>query len=250
MEGCYGPEASKGDCYYGALDSDTTIALVGDSMSLQWFGAAQQAAITQGWRLLMMPMSSCPITDVRVIRPPVDTAASRACHDFGRQVVDRLIKERPAVAILAARNGFQEAIDSNGVDYGKEDAKALIAAGAARYVTELRNAGIKVVVMRDTPSFPYEVLACVAENLNQPGDCDIALNSTSLQDTAVLRKAVVAAGAVWIDGVNWLCPGGKKCSVMDGQMIKFRDDHHMTLVFSQTLAPVFGQQIKRVLESP
>ncbi|MEI8080436.1 MAG: acyltransferase family protein [Actinomycetes bacterium] len=247
LPGCYGPEASTGDCYYGVLDSDTTVALIGDSMSLQWFGAAQQMAIANGWRLLMMPMPSCPITDVRVMKPPPDLETSRACHEFGRQVVDRLIRERPAVAILAARNGYQETMDTSGASYGPEESKALIAAGTARYVTELRNAGIKVAVMRDTPSFPSRVPSCVAENLAVPTDCDITVDSATLPDTSQLRKAVQAAGSSWVDALNWVCPGGKTCSVVDGSMIKFRDDHHMTFVFSQTLAPRLGDVIKRVM---
>ncbi|MEI6620525.1 MAG: hypothetical protein WCP28_01285 [Actinomycetes bacterium] len=53
---CYGSASSKADCYYGKLDSTTTVALVGDSHSAKWLGAAQAAdVLSRRWSVDQVP---------------------------------------------------------------------------------------------------------------------------------------------------------------------------------------------------
>ncbi|MEI8080435.1 MAG: acyltransferase family protein [Actinomycetes bacterium] len=248
-KGCYGPESSRTDCYYGVLGSKTTIALTGDSHSMQWYGAALAMANSRGWRLHMMPMPSCQIADVRLGKPLVDADNSDDCRRFGREVIDRLIREHPAVVMLSARNGYQEAVDADGRTRTPEESKQLIADGTARYVAELRAAGITVVFLRDTPTFAGSVPTCVAEHLANPSDCDVTLDTSSLTDTTAMAQAVQASGAVWVDTLPWVCPTGPTCTAVDDALIKYRDEQHMTYMFSATLADELGRKIKSLLAS-
>ena len=51
-------------CEFGDLDSDTTVALVGDSKAAQWFTPVERIADKAGWRLVVIAKNGCQFADV------------------------------------------------------------------------------------------------------------------------------------------------------------------------------------------
>jgi len=56
-------ESEVKDCVFGAEDSETTVALVGDSHAAQWFPALEKLADDQGFTLHVFFKSGCPYMD-------------------------------------------------------------------------------------------------------------------------------------------------------------------------------------------
>ncbi|MEI8080424.1 MAG: acyltransferase family protein [Actinomycetes bacterium] len=246
---CYGPESVDNDCYFAKTDSATTVALIGDSHAQEWFGATEGAAKAAGWRLSFASMPGCPIADVTLADRFNANARWADCVTYQQTVVHRMLADRPALVVFAARNGSQRAYDADGTLLEPGPSKKLIAEGTASNVRQLRAAGLKVVVLRDTPLFPSDVPACVTKNLNTVRNCDVRFNDKSLPETDSLKTAVEAAGAVWIDGLSWVCPEPGSCTAVDKGMVKFRDTDHMTYTFSKTLSGRLGAELNRAISA-
>ncbi len=103
----------------------------------------------------------------------------------------------------------------------------------------LREAGTKVTFFLDTPASQRDVPTCVGEQLDDVRLCIIARERSFKfpKRRAAVAQAVTAAGFETIDPANWLCAPAA-CPVIVGNVLVYRDESHMTAVYSRWLAPM------------
>jgi hypothetical protein len=109
-------------------------------------------------------------------------------------------------------------------------------------LTQLTEAGIDVIVIRDTPRMRRDFASCL---LRQGGaTCDVpraeAVNPGAPDATAA--REVPGKIAV-LDLTDRICDGTMCPLVKEGSIV-YRDRHHLTAAFARTLADEFQRQLE------
>ncbi|WP_316042349.1 acyltransferase family protein [Nocardiopsis sp. CNR-923] len=184
-DGCQASqEATAPDtsCVYGVEDAERTVAVVGDSHGAQWIPALEELALERDWRLVALTKSACAFTDTLTSRG--DAVPYEECRTWNRAVVEELLDLRPDLVFTSSSAMADPAEEVPGRDSG-----ALMAEGMGRLWNRVGEAGIDVVVIRDTPRTREDVLECLAANADDLSRCDRsedeALRLPDPQETAV-----------------------------------------------------------------
>ena len=232
---------STGTCLYGDLKSSTTIALFGDSHALSWFPAVERVALRERWRLLSLTMSTCSPADIPIWNGAL-THVNAACATWRAATIKRLVKERPAIILVAGTRGFAAASAPGTALVGEARVRTW-AAGMARTLAQLVPASGKVIIMADTPLSLVDPPVCLAKNPNSVLACATpvakAINSGWLDHE---RDAAEHGGAGFIDPSLWICPSSP-CPAVIGNLLVYRNPGHLTATFVATLAARLDQAI-------
>jgi hypothetical protein len=235
-------DTSTTGCLFGDPEGDYDVAVVGNSKTLQWLPALEQVALLNGWRLSVHTKTMCELT----------TAATRMndrevypeCDTFNRRMLDRLVKERPDLVVTA--------LDARKLRLTKREASAdevdrVRVRGVQRAWRTLTDAGIRVAVVAASPRLPMDVPECLEDHRSRPAACDVprAAAYEDVWDTAAgERAAAQVAGTTYIDLNPWICPGDT-CTTVIGGVVVYRDGHHLTRTYVETLAPRLARGLER-----
>ena len=211
-------------CEFGAKDGVLRVALVGDSHAAQWLPALEEIARRRHWLIITHTKSSCPFIDTMIASP---NAAS--CAEWNRRVVRRLIDARPDVVVTSL-------IYNYAVPGAAADTSERLAEGLEKTWSQLTSQGIGVVAIRTTPHFPYDVADCVASHEHDAGSCGLAKDKAVLAVDPITMAAARSPRVTLVDMNGFICPADR-CSPVVGNVLVYRDKHHLTATYAATLAP-------------
>ncbi|MCR8669841.1 acyltransferase family protein [Agrococcus sp. HG114] len=245
-EGCHADVATvvPRACDWGR--GDRVIAVVGDSHAAQWLPAVQQIGESRGLRVVSLTKSNCPLTDST---PALASGggAYHQCSAWNRAVMDRLLEDPPSL-VLTSNADFDLWIDGSAVD-GAADETA-VAAGMASAWRELEDAGVDVVVVRDTPAPSFAIGACVANEATRLERCAIdralALSGAGRGQQLALQREPRATA---IDLNEHICDADR-CPAVIGGAVVYRDRGHLTSTYVSTLTGALEQELDRVALLP
>jgi peptidoglycan/LPS O-acetylase OafA/YrhL len=239
--------SSKPDpnCTFGDPDGEITVALVGDSHAEQWFPALRAAADNNGWRLLAFTRRSCPAADVAVVELRTTTAYEE-CANFREGVLAQLSAAGGADVIIIGRSHNYAGITLNeaGEPASPEEFDRLWLEGAERSYASLATVGDALVQLMDTPWAPFDVPTCVSANITDPVACAFDPNTQAHLDSTMVdieREAAVRHPVDFRDPTGLFCSEMACPTVTPEGIIVFRDSHHMTKTFSESLHLWAGQ---------
>jgi hypothetical protein len=228
----------------GDTTSSTTIALIGDSHAAMWMPAFQQIAAQQHWRLDLMAKEACPIMDVHV-----GTAFRRLiesfqyCEQWRAEIMARLKAQPPRLVVVSVFRGY-------GVDEIMTGFKAYNPAwldGLTRLVRQLRDIGTQVLVLGPIPGPHTNVPICLSGNLDDATACaptrSAAVDQSGITDEAA---AITAGGGQYADLSDLFCTA-QRCPVIVGNTLVYMDVSHLSIPYSQQLAPAIGALTDRAL---
>lgn len=223
-------------CTFGDTENPvSTIALVGDSVAGQWFPALNAIAQERHWKLLLNLHSACPWSATMTVTS--DGKDYTSCHDWGKKLTASLLKEKPDVVLTSARPTLGTS-QHNDVD---ETSWQQIATGAVTYWDTLRSAGIPVVPLIETPELGKDVPECLARTRNDFDECSVPRSKALAAGTPMAVAAEQAK--VRSVAVNDLICGSKTCRPVVGNVLVYRDKHHITRTFMLTLTPFVEQRL-------
>jgi peptidoglycan/LPS O-acetylase OafA/YrhL len=261
--GCFAAWAAgpAKECRYLPDTGHGDVVEVGDSHAAMWFPAVEQMAKANGWGLRFWGRNSCPFADItkQVNGPYIKCDAWRA------DVVRRLVAAKPSLVIIAGLDSALPAMyqrDASGKPtpklVGGTVGRQLYQDGLAKNLKILQDAGIRTLVIHDTPGYPQAMSApdCV---LAHPGD----LNACSLPRSQALPGAPNDLGAATevdaaarnghglvstIDFTSVFCHGGR-CYQVIGPTIAYRDFNHLTSEMVLRLEPALAHAAIRAMTS-
>ena len=212
-------------CVYGNSHGSVTVALVGDSHAAHWFPALDVVARRQGWRLIPFTKSSCVFVDMRIWSRRLNREY-RECEEWRENVVDRLVKLRPDLVIIASAQELP--IVEAGDDDPERQGRAV-----ARLIKRIPG---KIAIMADTPRSRHDVPACLAKHRNAIERC-ITSRAAALGELHLRRETEAArlTGATIVELADAVCPGDP-CPPIIGTTLVYRDHHHLTATFAVSLA--------------
>ena len=229
------PQApSTKECERGAPDGSLTIALVGDSHAAHWYKAVEETAKRRGWRVLTYLKNSCPFT---AGMRKAEQDGSISCAAANEETLQRLLARGDVDAVVTSY--------WSGSTFGPNAAP-----GFARYWSRLEDAGIKVYPIRDTPRPGLVEYArdCVAAHPDALETCGTAQSRGFEPGDLTAEAARLEPRAGVLDFTDQFCAEGF-CPAVIGNVLVYRDKHHVSDTYMGTLAPVFEQRLVKLMRS-
>jgi len=233
--------APSGDpCVYGEEDAGTTVAVVGDSHSAQWFPALHEMAQERDWRLHLYTKSSCAFTDAMTANG--EGGPYEECRSWNRAVVEEFEELEPDL-VFTSSSTTARPVGSDSIEEGKPE----IADGMSRLWEDISEVAGPIVAIRDTPRHQRDVVECVSANLDEPGRCEVTEGEAFELDDPQ-EEAVRALGdeAHMLDLSDRFCVGGG-CPAVIGNVMVYRDAGHITQTYIRLLADDLGSRLDRTL---
>lgn len=209
------------DCRYGAVGSDETIVLFGDSHAAHWFPAVEQIADDRNVELVTILKGGCPVADV----PSTRADLIETCPPWRTAAIDAIAAIEPDLVVVSSLSGYTT--DEAAWERGLTEVLGALGVSADR-----------VVVMLDTPRPNGAPPVCLSENLKSADDC-LAQRVVAVQAGRIASEqaAATATGTQIIDPTPWMC-GPTVCPVIVGDVLMYRDINHITTTASELLAPL------------
>lgn len=231
--GCHVESDESGfrSCVFGDLESETDLVLVGDSHAAHWAPAMIKLAERNGWRLEIFTRSACGFADVEMVGP--GSTEYPKCTQWNEEVLDEIIKSSPDL-VITSNSSIRRVWDSRPLSAGAS--ADLFSDGLHRAWERLNSSEIPVVAIRDTPRMDIDVPECVSANASQLTECSVPRRqAVDTQPKPDLEAAAGLSRTGVIDANGWICPE-ESCSPIIGNVLVWRDGHHLTETFSKTLA--------------
>ena len=235
--GCHATvyETRVADCEFGWTRGATTVVLLGDSHAAQWFPALDRVARRLGWRLVVMTKSSCPAVDGPELR--LVNGINVECSIWHRNAIAKIGGIRPALVVIS----------SLATGYGLTDGEWL--QGTKGILAELSTASRRVVLVRDSPSPGFDVPVCLARQawrmpLLPASQCSFEGRAKSRPDVFAAQQEAAAGfdNVRTLDLLDFICPA-ETCPLEGHGYVYYRDWHHLTKRFSESLAEPFAAGI-------
>jgi peptidoglycan/LPS O-acetylase OafA/YrhL len=220
-------------CTYGPADAKTEVAIVGDSKAAQWVPALEVLAKKNGWGVTTYTKSACQFAKITT---SLDGEPYDTCRDWADNVIAELEQTNPDLVITAGQR------DSGYDDSGELSEDAMQAAMVDTWTT-LKQAGIKVAVLADTPQTGMDVYACVSEHPDAQTLCTYEREWGVARSGAEVQAAAAKEAKVpFLDLTDWICPTAE-CAPVIGNVLVYRQGSHITKTYIETLAPRLEQAL-------
>lgn len=234
-------------CRYGDGSAGIHVVLFGDSHAIHWFNPLEQIAKANGWKLTTMVKMACRAFDVKQVGE--FAKYNTACTQWRTEALKQIHELRPTLVLLANSTS----------DFGQKDGNVPTSAfdqlrdGTKQTLQAL--AGLRVVVMRDTPHFPYNILTCLARTARHAwylqSSCE-AGRSTVLNPAVFEAEQAGARGMphiYFLDLTDLVCPKDT-CKPLHGDTIIYRDDAHLTGYFASQQMPALTLALDTIVHDP
>ena len=236
-------QAGQPECVAGDPASDTTVALIGDSHAAMWTPAFKHAADQQHWRLEMLTRAGCPMLD-QPITNPLRRMMYTDCEQWRDQIITRLRAERPQLIALSMWRGYGP---GQGFTSGFDAYDPSWIDSLTDLVRQLRDTGAKVLVLGPIPDPHLTARICLSAHLDDATACSaprsMAVNQAGIDAEAAATKA---AGGQYVDLTDLFCTPDR-CPVIVGNTLVYVDQYHLSIEYSQQLAPVMAALADRAL---
>jgi peptidoglycan/LPS O-acetylase OafA/YrhL len=221
-------------CLYGDRRGKRTLILFGDSHALQYSPALEALADEHDWRLIVLTKAECTPGEVQ-IRSMVAEREYSQCDAWREEELRRIEMGVDSTVVVISGDTIYTPYGSHGEELSGAAAAAAMEAGYVATLTRIHRAGLRTVVIKDTPVSTSYVPGCVSEALQHLESCAFPL----VRDKATefdARAAATAPGSDLINLTAKICPDDL-CRAVIGNALVYRDKSHLTATYARTLAP-------------
>lgn len=228
-------------CREGEESAQRRLLIIGDSIGLQWYSAIAPYFTQQGWLVLTLTKSACPMVDVsyfyeRIGREYVE------CSQWREQVLAAVAQLKPELVIAGSSSSYPFTA-SQWIE------------GSRRVFQRLLEGGAHLVVLGPTAGLGVDGPTCLSRQywrsetgLPRP-DCTRLLdeNATEHESLSYLQAAARGLGGVTVsvlDPNQWICPAGLCSAEIDGQIV-YRDSGHLSAKFVESISDRVIADIRR-----
>lgn len=219
-------------CEFGSVEAEYHVVLVGDSHAAQWLPSLQDLLDNgKSWRITTFTKSACAFNAVPVAIGK-DLVEYKSCSDWNQRVMKELAEIKPDVIVTSQSSGHR-AFGSK----DKAESQKMLASGLLVRWRELGRLGSKVVVVRDTPWMDKNPVECMSADDPSPDKCATKRSKAFKQDSIMLAMQM-QPDVVLLDLSERIC-GADLCQPVKGQILIWRDRHHLTATYARTLSGEF-----------
>lgn len=231
-------------CTFGDEAATRNVVLVGNSHAGQWLPTLQVLAEQSGFKITTLLASQCALAQTR---QTFDTEeASTACLNWTDEVVARVSDMEPDLVVMTNRIS---------VPVEGEDLRSSLPFYADAYGRVLgawQSAGIKVLVLHDTPApgGANNVPDCVAAAESDYARCQGPRSSWVFPEPAADAVAALGDPRIrFLDLNDHICEADV-CHAVNGGVITYFDGSHLTATYAASLAPFLKAPLLNLLKQP
>ncbi|MGH7677873.1 MAG: acyltransferase family protein [Gemmatimonadaceae bacterium] len=215
-------------CVFGDTSSPRVIAIVGSSRAAHWLPALERFAADEDWKIVTYTKNRCPFTndDIAVFAQPY-----ASCEKWNENVMRELLHNRPSVVFTPATRGSGPA--------------ERVPPGRVTQWRRLAAAGINVIAIRNSPTFPFDVPECVVANGTESKAC-VLMRSAALAASSPMSELQGSLPLVhFVDLSDYFCDD-TACPPVIGNILVYSDASHMTAHYARTLGPVLERELMKI----
>lgn len=213
-------------CSFGVTDNpDYIIALVGGSHSGHWFPALEPLAEELNFQLDVYIRDGCRFTN-----ESFGGQVTPECLSWNEKVMDVLLQDPPDLVFTPATLNKRDVIPVG-------------------YVAQWRRLeGVtQIFAIRDNPRMAEDVPTCL-ERVSDPSECSVPRDQ-GVSDIAPWKNTSgIPSNVIFADLTDNFCDESR-CYAVIGNIIVYRDKHHITAEYANTLAPALRKPLAEALES-
>jgi len=235
VDGCItdfpGTEIIK--CSYGDRNASRSIALAGGSHAEHWIGALDILGRNHGFRVDTFLKMGCALTLDDPSMPDSEHPYPQ-CREWVYKTLDTIIAERPDFVFT---NTTRPRTDGPG---------DMVPEAYVRVWEELNANGVAVLGIRDTPWMLHDgMLVSPVDCLSDGGDPDSCgvPRREALSDYDPARDYDDDFPLLHLLDLSDAICRMDTCSAVEGNVLVYRDSHHLTQTYVRTLADELGRQI-------
>ena len=225
------------DCVYGDPDGDRTVVVVGDSHAAQWMPALDKVGNERGWRVVSLTKSACAFTATPVEWN--DGSAYEECRQWNEAVMGELSELTPDVVFSSASTNVTPQ------DPG-DDATRALADGLAAQWEEAAQHTDRMVAVRDTPITDRNVFECLEEHNDDLSECSVSRDTAFEEEDPQVQAARAVEDHVHLLDMSDLFCGDDRCEAVIGNVVVYRDHHHVTASYAEMLSDHLAERIEQV----
>ena len=232
-DGCVnqGVDDTLHDCRYGAVGSDRSIVLYGDSHAAQWAPVMDTIASDAGYELIVLAKGGCPTADVSI----ATNTLGRTCPAWRDRVVDFVADERPVMVVVSAWHDY---------DNDDEEWEAGLEATLRRFVGNTSH----LVLLADSPGAAANPQQCLSSNTTSMQACTNSRERAVETGRIEVERAVAElVGSTYVDPSDWFCTDDR-CPMTLGDVLLFRDADHITTTGAEWFRPLLEAALRPILE--
>lgn len=212
------------------------VVVVGDSHAASWLPTFEVLSRERGWNLTAVLKSACPFAVFpEEVKRELTIATMRTCVEWQSKAVPFVASLSPDL-LVTAHSVSSMAKAETGTD-------SQVVANAIRAAwQQIQPTGAVIVAIADTPRFASKVPECLALNPGNAVRCGRSRAAAVPKRDPLKQAAALTHGVLVIDLNDRICTPLRCEAVIDG-MIGWRDAHHMTRTFAESLADAMGAEV-------
>jgi hypothetical protein len=157
-----------------------------------------------------------------------------------------ILREHPALVLTSAETYD---VPSKGSPLSDAQSVGALIRGYHKVWTELVAAGIPVAVIEDTPVPNFDMVGCVETHPRHLLACAGPRANFFPKVNALHRAAATDPHVTDLDFNNLICPWSR-CAGVIGNVLVWRDNHHLSNTYAVSLHEAVGQRIAALLHRP
>ncbi len=220
-------------CSYGDRDSETKVALFGNSHAGMWHAALEKVAKDNRWRLDTYLVSSCYTMDSLQALTEYGADAPKNCREWNKWALQKIISSNYDVVVMSSRTG------NSLMDVKESDMKQALIDGYTETIDQLTDAAIKVFVLRDAPTGKdlLSVPDCLAANNRSIEMCAGKPDKELTDDPLYMAAHAYKSSRVQTLDLSHRFCDATICYPAIGGVVMYFDNHHLTNSYVRTLTP-------------
>jgi peptidoglycan/LPS O-acetylase OafA/YrhL len=223
---------------------DPTVAAVGDSKMGQWIPALEEIAKQRHWRLISMTKAGCAFSAAeRLEGNPAGVYES--CVTWNANILQQIRTIAPALLFTTQLESYPTVRDGTALT-GRANRAEMIRGLAVR-LAQMKDAGVPVATFAETPRMATNVPDCVSVHLSDLASCT-RLRPRGLANAGVVKSAAQQYGDPVLDLNDRICTP-LVCPSVIGDVLVYRDDHHLTATYARTLTPFIENRLRQILKT-
>lgn len=222
-------------------DPGRTVALVGDSHATHWFSAFDRLGQEQGWKVVTMTKTSCPLTAARRVLEEQTDSLQVSCERWVDAVQSTLAASPDVsevfVTSYSSAYRWESRPDGPALDDPGPD-------GFARAWSALTDAGKPVTVLSAVPrTLGENVPSCLAAHPDDPAACSVPREQALPGDVMQQAAAGLADPSVRVVDLSDRFCDDERCYPVVGDVIVYRDYSHLSADYSTLLVPYLVERL-------